>query len=362
MTNVVAFKSPTDPAPRDWHASIIQNFACHRKDAGDVYWLKENAELLSILNAIQGTSHGVPHDALAPYRNFYDHALEKLRFFPQYYRFLISITLDLENLGVTGTIGRQLAEVAWHAQLPRAEISDLQRAEAGLLLARRGVGDQDDALWERLWSFAGHSATFAVPNKKVAYELTHIIFYATRYGKVPVQVDVQTRQSLEYAGIIAFLECDADVLAEVCLALRYCGCLPSQIWENWLCATQGGYHFVQEYAGGHSDAYHPYLVTHWWAHAAGREVPQAAVPTGVFRIENQATGYSPLRALSKCLYEMGDQRSGDWPAMRARVYDAMSAPQIKHLALAEASSSQFDAFFDIFARAGTAPSLRSIRR
>ena len=152
------------------------------------------------------------------------------------YRFLLSICLDLEDLGLPGDKGEALAHWVDTQELPEAELSDLQRAEARRLLARRGVRalDWDVGLEDRLRRFVNRSETFAMPNKKAAYELTHIVFYLSEYGRRDPNLDQAAITSLEYAGILAYLDQNADLLAEICVALRYTGQTPSPIWEDWL--------------------------------------------------------------------------------------------------------------------------------
>ena len=38
--------------------------------------------------------------------------------------------------------------------------------------------------------------------------------------------------SLEYAGILAFLDMNVDLLAEVCIAMRFAGMPVNEVWEN----------------------------------------------------------------------------------------------------------------------------------
>lgn len=64
------------------------------------------------MNILLATGSDVPLDALAPFEEFYLAAERRLTFFPQYYRFLLSMVMDLEDLGMAGSVGQQLAERA----------------------------------------------------------------------------------------------------------------------------------------------------------------------------------------------------------------------------------------------------------
>ena len=140
MSNIIALNVPPRRQRLAARADrLIDLFASQRRVQDDVFWLKENAELLSILEC---TDAQLGPDGLAPHMSFYAGLKERLTFFPQYYRFLLSIGLDLEDLGLTGTCSDGQMEALCHwvndQGLPGAELSDLHRAEARRLLARRG--------------------------------------------------------------------------------------------------------------------------------------------------------------------------------------------------------------------------------
>ena len=121
---------------------------------------------------------------------------DRIAFFPQYYRFLTSIALDLEALGQKGEVGEHLCAFVQRQGLPEAELSDLQRAEAMRLLARKGFETEGAAdLRARLHRFMDQSTAFAIPNRKAAYELTHIVFYLSEYGRRDPELSEKTLQS-----------------------------------------------------------------------------------------------------------------------------------------------------------------------
>ncbi|MCE8519516.1 hypothetical protein KBY30_00815 [Ruegeria pomeroyi] len=332
-------------------AALIEGFASHRRFGDDVFWLKENAELLNILEC---TGQAPGEEALAPHLTFYRELPERLRFFPQYYRFLLSLCLDLEDLGMTGEMGVELAEWVAGQGLPEAELSDLQRAEARRLLARRGIEftSRDAGLTDRLHDFIARSETFALPNKKAAYELTHIVFYLSEYGRRAPDLPAEALVSLEFAGLLAYLEQNADLLAEICVAMRYAGATPSPIWEDWLAGALGGFTLFSGAQAEMRDDYHEYLVCAWAGLAAGRGAPDQAVAQGPVSFHRATDWGGPLREISECIYRMGAARSGDWGSMRPQIAAQLSETGHDILSAAEASSPRFDAFFAGFARTG----------
>ncbi len=234
MSNVIALTVPHRVPPQeDRIAAMLDSFAGARRFGDDVFWLKENAELLNILEC---TGQPVSDTARAAHAGFYDMVDRRLSFFPQYYRFLLSITLDLEDLGQPGQKSEAMIDWLIAQGVARAELSDLQRMEARRLMLRRGRDPlpEDPGLEDRMRGFVGQSHTFAVPNKKAAYELTHTVFYLSEYGRRDPQLGPQAVTSLTYAGILAHLDLNADLLAEVCVALRYAGATPPAIWETWI--------------------------------------------------------------------------------------------------------------------------------
>ena len=279
-------------------------------------------------------------------------AVASLVFFPQYYRFLLSIALDLEDLGMPGDVGE--VACAWAAKegLAEAELSDLQRGEARRLLARRGHGEAKDAgLDDRLRAFVSRAGTFSLPNKKAAYELTHIVFYLSEYGRRDPMLPESAIVSLEYAGMLAMLEQNMDLLAEVCIALRYAGQVPNPGWEGRILRNLR-YFALGEREGSVVDDYHEYMVSCWAALAAGEAgtSQQVSAETGLFRRTSDVTK-APLLPLSSALYALDRARSGNWIQMRGWVYDQMDAEQQAILAEVEASSPYFESFFEGFARA-----------
>jgi len=270
MGHVIPFTAPVQIAPKaERLATLISIFAQHRRVEDDVFWLKENAELLNILEC---TGQRPALDALAVHQSFYARAMERLQFFPQYYRFLLSLALDLEDLGLRGDTAEAMVAFAARQGLHQAELSDLQRAEARRLMARRGFApDPDAGLDDRLRAFASRSATFALPNKKAAYELTHIVFYLSEYGRRDPNLPQVANQCLHFTGLTAFMEQNADLLAEVCIALIYAGETPPTVWTTWLGAQTRAFATETGETVPLNDTYHEFLVSHWHGAVAGWE-------------------------------------------------------------------------------------------
>ncbi len=350
-SNVVHLSFPSRAQSRDARReALLEGFAQRRRDPGDVFWLKENAE---VLNIFECTGQRLTEEALASHRAVYDSLEQRLGFFPQYYRFFLSICLDLEDLGMPGNKGDALVDWACAQGLAQAELSDLQRAESRRLMLRRGrdpFGTSEE-LTERLHAFIARSATFVMPNKKAAYELTHILFYLSEYGRKTPQLPSQVKESLNFAGTLAYLECNADLLAEICVALRHAGLAVPQLWDDWLVRETHGFAVQGGEGAAAQDDYHEYLVSNWALATAGHDTFLHTIPEGTPQFHARPGRAGPLRRMSHCLLSLEGARSGDWHHMRERMFAALeSDAQIAHLRAAEASCTDFHDFFAGFAR------------
>lgn len=352
MSNVIKLNVPRlDRTRKGRIADLIACFAHQRRIEEDVFWLKENAELLNILEC---TRADLTEDALQPHQGFYETVENRIEFFPQYYRFILSICLDLEDLGMPGNKGERLAHWIARQGLAESELSDLQRGEAERLLARRGVvlQNQDTGLRTRLHNFMARSVTFAMPNKKVAYELTHIVFYLSEYGRVSPGLSRDAKTSLEYAGLLAFLDQNADLLAEICVALRFAGQKPPQIWEDWLEQEVIAFQIEQGPRVSVVDDYHDYFVCNWALATAQRNSFAGDVGRERLAFLKMPKQSAPLRVMSECMFRMEEGRTDDWMQMRPIVEQHLDAAGYDILAQAEQSSDKFDSFFAGFARTG----------
>ncbi|WP_254868641.1 hypothetical protein [Phaeobacter sp. HF9A] len=251
-----------------------------------------------------------------------------------------------------GERGAVMAEWIAGQGVAESELSDLQRAEARRLLARRGVDlNGTEGLSDRLRAFMRNSTAFAVPNRKAAYELTHVVFYLSEYGRAPLALDPEERQSLLFAGLIAYLDQDADLLAEICIALRFCGEQPPADWQGWLEQHTRGFALQEGQGHGGMDDYHPYLMCNWLQLQVGREAFSHAQCRGMIRFDGPGR-LGALRGVSMALYTLLDQGRGGWSHLRSQLLGVLSAEEAAILRGAEGSTEVFEPFFETFARFG----------
>ncbi len=353
MSNVIQLQ--LRPKPEGSRTALASCFAQHRRGEDDVFWLKENAEFL---NVHQSVASSFSTDELAPYEEFYATVENRLRFFPQYYRFLLSITLDLEELGLGRKQGDGLGErlCSWVKArgLPDAELSDLQRAEAQRLLARRGQADArlDDDLRARLQHFISRKETFSLPNKKAAYELTHIVFYLSQYGHCDPELCQAAIQSLMFTGTLAFLDQNADLLAEVCIALGYARVTVPTVWKCWLEEHAQGFLIAPNSPVGQQDDYHEYLMCNWFLMTTSQEAFSKRHEAGALSFIRPPKQPSVLRVLSEYLYEKRGNHGLAWGKLKRDIEASLDAPSFALIANAERAMPDFEEFFAGFARAG----------
>lgn len=355
MSNVVALPICRRAAgPSHRVAALAGCFATGRRGPEDVLWLKENAELLNVLDTA-----GLPEGraAVSAYAPFHASLPERFTFFPQYYRFLLSICLDLEDLGLESDTGAMLAARAASDDLPAAELSDLQRGEARRLLERRAVPlpHADPGLDDRLRAFTARSATFALPNKKAAYELTHIVFYLSDYGRRDPHLPQEALTSLQYAGVLAWIDGNADLLAEVAIALRFARAKVPAIWERWLDQQRRGATVLEDGQGAVHDDYHAWMMLSWHAMLTGRPCFDGVLDVGRMTFHTAPHTGTVLRDLSQVLYRMGGNRRGTWDGMRQTLRQKLAPASWEWLCAAEAATPEFHTFFEIFVRAEQKP-------
>ncbi|SFR04275.1 DUF6902 family protein [Poseidonocella sedimentorum] len=350
MTNIIAFRPPKSSATlTDKVGALATCFARARRSESDVFWLKENAELLNVME-----TSGLRPDlsALEPLQPVYQSILDRISFFPQYYRFFLSIGLDLEDLGIAGTAGERMAEWTCTQGLAEGELSDLQRLEAARLVARRGFDAfaHDPGLADRVRRFVSRSQLFALPNKKAAYELTHAVFYLSEYGRKDPELAEGTHQSLHFAGILALLDQNTDLLAEICIAMRFAGMDVPEYWETSVLRVLDGYEIIAGEQATVNDDYHCYLMVNWLEAVRGGEAFDADFAPQRMGFYLDDTRPSALRGLSQTLLHADGQTRGSWKSMQAEVEKTLELPALSVINAAEGSSPYFEEFFERFAR------------
>ena len=214
----------------------VQAFAVKRNNELSFAYLKENGELLSI-----AASSGLLLEpaALEHYRVFYDNALPTCKFFPQYFRFILGIVMDLENLGYQGNTGEKICEYVVQQGYLDYETSDTRRLEILTLLARRrpdGTLEKSyrNKLIQSIDKFISRPEHFVVFNKPLFYELTHFIFFLTNYGEAPCPLKNPPIEALTNVGILALLDDDVDLLSEICICFKFLGEKPPIFWETYV--------------------------------------------------------------------------------------------------------------------------------
>lgn len=349
MSNVISLRRAELCSSVPVQNELIDLFANRRRGRRDAYWLKENAELLQVLLASRGSLGADPD--LSAYAGFSASMVEDLQFFPQYYRLYLSMALDLAALGMPNVPVPCVAEFIVDQGLTTCELTDSHRAEARLLLSRAGHDvPGDEGLTERLEAFSRKSALFCLPNRPLAYALTHTVFHATDYGRKPMVRCAKRRASLMNAGIVAWLEDNLDLLSEVVVALRQSDEDVPGLWVQAIAeAIQTMMAETGPELGPFDDAYHEYLVLNW-AHALCSGSAFSSPMAAGARYFRRAMGRdSALRDLSVCLLDMGGARSQDWARMRWRIWPKLS-PAVRARIEAIETFPEFPQFFDGFAR------------
>lgn len=347
MSNVFPLQRRPDPAIRPAAPALVQMLASGRRTRHDPFWLKENAELVQILAATETTGTD-----LSPLSDAVADLPREMRFFPQYYRLYLSLAVDLAALGVPGLAVADMAAFVRDEALAEVELSDTHRAEARLLMRRAGLDlGADPGLEERLHRFATNARAFCVPNRRAAYDLTHIVFHASDYGRSRLARDADRRLSLIHAGMIAWLEDNLDLLAEVVIALRLSGEDAPSLWAATVCRGARDVEFLPAGRGVRlEDDCHQYLVANWAASILGQGLFLDGVPADASVVRQSRPPGPALRELSLALLDMGDGRSGDWARMRWRLWSKLAEPSRNRLSAIEAMP-EFEGFFEGFARA-----------
>ena len=244
----------------------VRAFASNRNKGLNISFLKENGELLSIaLNS--GLS--LSSDSLALYEELYSKIDKFCELYPPFFRFFLAITLDLEDLGMHGRKGEALIDFVLKNDLYAYDTSDTRRMEIINLLSRRGrvpsyETDDRASLDKRVAGFLERPDRFLKFNRPLFYEFTHLIFYATNFGKEAHGFGEEIFVSLTHIGMLAYLDSDYDLLSEVCLCFSFLGHQAPKIWIEYCRTGRDSIDIrFQKENNSTTDDYHIYLVISW---------------------------------------------------------------------------------------------------
>jgi hypothetical protein len=248
----------------------VQAFAAKRNSELSFAYLKENGELLSI-----AASSGLLLEpaVLEHYQVFYDNALPTCKFFPQYFRFILAIVMDLEDLGYQGNTGEKICDFVVKQGYLDFETSDTRRLEILTLLARRRPDGEIEEnhrnmLTQSIDRFISKPEHFIKFNKPLFYELTHFIFFLTNYGEVEIPLKNSPIECLTNVGILALLDDDVDLLSEICICFKFLGKKAPAFWETYVENSLNDIKItfdtsIASAMNSATDEYHAYLMMNW---------------------------------------------------------------------------------------------------
>ena len=327
----------------------VKAFAVSRHSGISFSFLKENGELLAIANSSGLT---LSSNSLELYAELYEKIDKLCYLYPPFYRFFMAIALDLEDLGMPGKKGAELLDYVVKHQFYSADTSDTRRMEIINLLARRGrepnfVIDSKEALLNRVVCFFKQPERFIKFNRTLFYDFTHLMFYITDYGNLPFTHSPEIFESLNHIGMLAYLDNDIDLLAEVCLCY---GFLKSPAPEIWVNACVGGLRNIdisyinreQVIGAPVDDDYHIYFVNSWLMLSIGKEAFQEdynnSVPVFTHQKENKSTLSKIFQVLHPIIME-------DMPKRPMKAFEFLSVEDNIQLQTALASSPNSENFF-----------------
>lgn len=259
----------------------VEAFALKRNPSVSFPFLKENGELISIC-----VNSGVLIEprALPLYKDFYDNAYKLTQSYPQYYRFTLAMAIDLELGGIQGRESQKLAQYVDEDNFVMFDTSDVRRLETlSMLLQIGGLSKANkqllDDIIERVEIFIQNPAWYTKFNKPLFYDLTHIVFFLTDYGKKPTSLKTELFSCLMHIGTLALLDDDADLLSETCICLMYIGQAVPQYWDEYLTRYRDEIRItfdgtIASALNPTVDEYHIYLVLNAYHAARGRPVFQ----------------------------------------------------------------------------------------
>lgn len=285
--------------------NTVEAFALKRNSGLSFPFLKENGELLSIA-ANSGLL--VEPRAIELYQSFYDQAYKVYKTYPQFSRFILGIVTDLEALGQGGDVAFQIAKDMLASGVLDFETADSRRLDSISLFTRLDITSpviqaHESRIWQNVRRFTQFPNHFTRLNKPLFYELTHMVFFLTDYGRRAWPIDTDIALCLRYAGTLAFLDDDFDLLSEICISLRFIDETPPDLWEDeiekFLSSINITYDTnLKSSLNAQVDEYHPYLVSNWLLAVKGLPVFQQPLKGGTPNFSVSTSGHSDLAKIA----------------------------------------------------------------
>ena len=328
-------------------------FAVTRHEGLSLSFLKENGELLSIALSCGLT---VSEQTLELYSELYDKIDKLCELYRPFFRFFLAIALDLEDLGMPGNKGEKLIDYVHKSDLYAYDTSDTRRLEIINLLNRRGrkpqfKTDTHEALLNRVTGFLQQPEKFIKFNRPLFYEYTHLVFFVTDYGKKQFNHDDRIFKSLNQIGMLAYLDNDTDLLAEVCLCFTFLGRPAPQMWVEE-CST--GLKTMDISFKPHNaleivppaDDYHIYFVMSWLMGVLDKDVFQEIYSQGVPIFTQHKPQKSTLSKIFQVLHPLVLDSPAKQTRKHIRASEFLSVEDTLHLHSALAVNSNSGEFFD----------------
>lgn len=249
----------------------IEAFALKRNPVLSFPYLKENGELLAIA---ANSGFLIEPRALDLYADFYRNALKFTECYPQYFRFTLGMVNDLEKGGMRGNESQKIAKFVRDENYLMFDTSDSRKLETLTMLREVSPLSKDyrktyDDIVDSVEQLISNPDWYTKFNKPLFYELTHIIFFLTNYGTVPLPLKNEVDPCLSHMGILALLDNDADLLAEICTCFIFMGVEVPPYWNSFLednvqdiKITYDG--TVASSLNSAVDEYHVYFVLNWY--------------------------------------------------------------------------------------------------
>jgi hypothetical protein len=157
-------------------------------------------------------------------------------------------------------------------------------------------------------------------------------------------------RALEYAGTMAALEQNFDLLAEICVARRFAGFKDVPHWSGAVNKALDAVSCGAAPSGPQQDDYHWYFVSNWHAAQCGRTVFTAEPGgSGAWFCAPQ-TNMNLLGLLSAELQAPTLRGADDWVKMRHYLEGRLPESEAAHLEDVSEQAEHFQEFFAHFAR------------